>query len=147
MIQRGTPGTAVFAGGEAKGSDLIDMEVSERLAAIEVLAGSGRRRDGKSGCVERVHHSGKRAALRDLVAAARLAEQPSSQRGAFLHQFVKNSSKILGGGPLATLERIAKPSFASAGIATSAGPCQRRRPACATARVGCPLSCASREPS
>jgi hypothetical protein len=46
------------------------------------------------------------------VAVARLAEQSSRQCGAFLQQLVKDAAEILGGGPVATLKRIAKPGLA-----------------------------------
>lgn len=61
-----------------------------------------------------MHHSGKGAALAHL-AGARLAEQAPCESGAFLQQFVEDSSQILGGGPFAILVSV-PPPFLPAGL-------------------------------
>ena len=48
----------------------------------------------------------------DPIAVARLAEQPPRQGGSFLQQFVEDAAQILGGGPVATVERITEPGLA-----------------------------------
>jgi hypothetical protein len=57
-------------------------------------------------------HPGKGAtALRDPVAVAGLAEQPSGESGAFLQQLIEDAAEILGDGSVAAPQRIAKPSL------------------------------------